>query len=241
MRFPSLFQRVEAAERQQWTEPEARRLAERDMQEHWMVFDKAASPLTNDELLALFDGGVSARGAIPAQVDRVSAVMNPAPLTNIDPEELIRTLHTHYCEALDSFQVMSAGSWESPLVSTSHLMAQARSSVPDSGNDARANADSSISSLFFEPLRLEDAIGPLVLDDALNRADMNLDTPPEILHLFAPPEYQANAAARRRFVPPELTRREHHTLAIDSPLPEFSAALTLRNGAGVQAASGSES
>lgn len=40
---------------------------------------------------------------------------------------------------------------------------------------------------------------------------------PEILRLFAPPEFHAEAAHGAAALPP-LTRREHHALSVDSPL-----------------------
>jgi hypothetical protein len=48
------------------------------------------------------------------------------------------------------------------------------------------------------------------------------DTAPEILRLFAPPEYKAKGRVNAT-IPPALTQREHHTLAIDSPLTELGS------------------
>ncbi|MET5115300.1 TagK domain-containing protein, partial [Burkholderia pseudomallei] len=42
---------------------------------------------------------------------------------------------------------------------------------------------------------------------------------PEVLRLFAPAEYHAATARRPAGLPPALARREHQSLAIDSPLP----------------------
>ncbi len=42
---------------------------------------------------------------------------------------------------------------------------------------------------------------------------------PEVLRLFAPNEYLAAASRRPPALPAVLTRREHHSLGIDSPLP----------------------
>nr|WP_244173303.1 TagK domain-containing protein [Caballeronia temeraria] len=116
---------------------------------------------------------------------------------------------------------MLSGSWGSSPIT---MPAIATPGAPPD-DDAIAHAEVSISGLFAEPQRLEEAIGLLGPQDELGRDDMNVGAAPEILALFAPPEYQADAALRRRFVPSGLARREHHALAIDSPLPEFNASL----------------
>ncbi|WP_250481976.1 MULTISPECIES: TagK domain-containing protein [unclassified Caballeronia] len=168
-----------------------------------------------DALLALFDEDAN----VPGHTSAPAFARAPAS-SSLHPEsdELVQTLHAHYCAALGSSYFMVSGSWESSLVTAPPVATPAMSH-----DDAVARADMSISGLFAEPQRLEEAIGPLGPGDELGREDMNMAAAPEILALFAPPEYQLDDALRRRFVPPALARREHHTLAIDSPLPEFNA------------------
>ncbi|KWF82336.1 hypothetical protein WL93_23485 [Burkholderia diffusa] len=66
--------------------------------------------------------------------------------------------------------------------------------------------------------------GERSLEDLFDRLDggepeFGEEPVPEILRLFAPPEFHAATAQRPLAQPPALTRREHHILSMDSPLP----------------------
>jgi hypothetical protein len=137
----------------------------------------------------------------------------------INPDELLGVLHADYCEALGSSGKASIGAWENaedPHVRVSEDL------PPEPELGAGEKNMVSISELLSEPQRLEDAIGPLIADPWLADAS-SLPPVPEILQLFAPAEYHTGAARRRSAAPPVLARREHHALAIDSPLPALFA------------------
>jgi hypothetical protein len=129
-------------------------------------------------------------------------------------DDLIGSLYANYCEALQSSDAIAAGAWGRPL----DVVAEATPPSAPDFDDVEAMGNS-ITELISEPMTLEEAIGPLVPDPAFETADLSLASAPEILQLFAPPEYAAGTAARKEIVPPALVRREHHTLAIDSVFP----------------------
>lgn len=90
---------------------------------------------------------------------------------------------------------------------------------PDSADALRAYGDleraESIEALLFGDRTLEDVFERL---DGHTETALDDEPIPEILRLFAPPEFQAAAARRGSALPPALTRREHHALTVDSPL-----------------------
>jgi hypothetical protein len=231
MRSPSIFKRRKRSGEAARIEPRVPECAASAVHEAsdcddvtaFDTFSSSPASDANDGVLALFSASMS--GAADALAPSVK------PATSVhDSDELIRALHGQYCAALDLSNLASSASWDASPVSAVHLEAFAGSH--DDASE-RAHDDVSISELFSEPQRLEEAIGPLLEGDALDAEELNLNAAPEILRLFAPSEYHVNGAAQRRFVPPPLARREHHTLAIDSPVPGFGA--VSRHGEGVQA------
>jgi hypothetical protein len=74
---------------------------------------------------------------------------------------------------------------------------------------------SSVEALLSGERALEDVFGLLERGSA---PDLEVERVPEVLRLFAPPEYHAAEAHRAPSLPPALTRREHHVLSVDSPL-----------------------
>lgn len=82
---------------------------------------------------------------------------------------------------------------------------------PNSANPAESG---SIETLLSGEPNLEDAFGRL--EPALT-ADLEIESMPEVLRLFAPPEFHAAESRRTADLPPPLTRREHHALSVDSP------------------------
>ena len=83
-------------------------------------------------------------------------------------------------------------------------------------------ATGSISDLLSDIERLEEAFGPLRHGESLD--PVVSEVVPEILQLFAPPEFHTTALHRSTLLPPPLARREHHALAIDSPMVVRDAA-----------------
>lgn len=160
---------------------------------------------TSIDLYELFDSRV---GATPQSVPKVSP--------DIDADGLISALHNRYCQALGSSLPPDNGLWASALTSASH---ESFSGHPE--HETKQAGGQAISGLFSDVHKLEHAIGLLTPECMQDLAALSVARAPEILQLFAPPEYHANAALRADNVPPALARREHHTLAIDSPLPAF--------------------
>lgn len=230
MQSPSIFKRRERSHRTDRVEPRVPQSAAAVVREATVEgdptdFDAFAPSSTRDAddgVLALFSTSMS--GA----ADAFASGTKPATSVQVS-DELIRALHEQYCAALDSSSFTSSASWDSSSVSAGQIGTSAGS--PDDASE-RVHDDASISELFSEPQRLEEAIGPLVEGDTLDAEALNLIAAPEILRLFAPSEYHADGAASRRFVPPPLARREHQQLAIDSPMPGFGA--VSRHGEEVQ-------
>ncbi|WP_167336053.1 TagK domain-containing protein [Paraburkholderia bannensis] len=134
--------------------------------------------------------------------------------TSIDGSGLMGTLYVHYCKALDAPQSLMSGAWVS---STPSLPLSTSTHEHDPTWDSHAGG--AISGLFPDIERVDQAFGRLGIGEALDLGGD--DGVPEILRLFAPPEYSAKPHGEP-VRPPALTQREHHTLAIDSPLTELN-------------------
>lgn len=126
-------------------------------------------------------------------------------------DSLVETLHAQYWRALTDPHAPVTAEWV-PLADepAPHALA------PDSQVDLDMHGEcDSIEALLSGNHTLEDVFERLdrhaehILDD---------ESVPEILRLFAPPEFHATAARRGPALPPALTRREHHALSVDSPL-----------------------
>lgn len=153
------------------------------------VFDLIGSPLAYDR-----SGFQAEGGSVPSAVG-----------------DLIDSLQRQYWQALiDPSVVLAIDVWPSREEASDLMPPQAAEPEPlqsDTGSmeawlGGRMNVDAA-----FDPL------GP---DENL---DLISDKPvPEILRLFAPPEYHAAEARRSPDLLPPLTCREHHVLSVDSPM-----------------------
>ncbi|RKT99191.1 hypothetical protein C7H84_32225 [Burkholderia sp. Nafp2/4-1b] len=165
--------------------------------------DSSASPCADDLLDQL---GIRGMEHVARQSDPSSRTSLGTPDS---ADVLIGTLHAQYWRALADPHATVTVEW----ASTAGVAEPAtRTVVPDSHDctDASRGHDS-IEALLLGDRTLEDVFERL--DE--HSAPMLDDEPvPEILHLFAPSDFQAAAAQH----PPALTRREHHSLTIDSPL-----------------------
>ncbi|WP_310634362.1 TagK domain-containing protein [Paraburkholderia sp.] len=158
-------------------------------------------------------------GSRPA-LEQGAASQSP---TRFDADDLISSLHRQYCQALDNpFGLGSVAEWEAPAEPAGHD-AHGGSGLPVDPHLHRTGHDS-IEALLTGAQLLDHAFG------ALKESDLGYlpesESAPEILRLFAPPEYQASGLRSRAMLPPALARREHHSLGIDSPLPMPQVNLT---------------
>jgi hypothetical protein len=79
--------------------------------------------------------------------------------------------------------------------------------------EQKIEATGTVSEFVLGNQSIEEAFGPL--NSELSMPPLPDDTP-DILRLFAPPEFLAGSPVTAR--PPELARREHHVMSIDSPV-----------------------
>jgi hypothetical protein len=141
----------------------------------------------------------------------------------VDADDLISSLHRQYCQALDNPLGSAPGfDRESPSEPSGHYVRDGSGLSADPHFHVAGH--NSIEALLSGTQLLDHAFGPLreselgILPEA--------EPVPEILRLFAPPEYQITAARSKTALPPTLARREHHSLSIDSPLPMPEATLS---------------
>ncbi|WP_144159860.1 TagK domain-containing protein [Paraburkholderia sp. BCC1885] len=120
------------------------------------------------------------------------------------PDDVIGSLHKQYWRALNDPLAPLGVDWAVP-VSSAHR------SLPESQREEPHECDS-IETLLSGARGIDDAFGVLGTGEALDVTAAA--SAPEILLLFAPPEFKA-APSR---LPPALARREHHAVGIDSPL-----------------------
>jgi len=125
-----------------------------------------------------------------------------------DADDLIETLHEQYCRAMSGFEPSAARREPAQLAAEDKPSPMLPHEAPPSTETVEA--------LLCRARVMEDAFGPLRGEDAHDLAV--LDSPPEILRLFAPAGYHATTARKRRALPPEITRRDHQAAGIDSPL-----------------------
>jgi hypothetical protein len=126
-------------------------------------------------------------------------------------DDLMATLGDRYYRALESADSLF-GEWVDGGASSGEMSAD----IPAANRDFSDAPSSPIIGLLSDLERLEEAFGPL--RNAGVGVPFEVEKVPEILRLFAPPEFQASAARRLDTVLPSIARRDHHTLAIDSPL-----------------------
>ncbi|MGV2287924.1 TagK domain-containing protein [Trinickia sp. YCB016] len=125
-----------------------------------------------------------------------------------DANDLIEALHEQYRRALSGL--------EPSLMSAEPAQRTASDNPSPLVPHEAPTSTESVETLLSRARVMEDAFGPLRQRDVEDLAE--LDSPPEILRLFAPAGYHATPARKRRALPPELTRRDHQAAGIDSPL-----------------------
>jgi hypothetical protein len=131
---------------------------------------------------------------------------------------LLDVLYAKYCQALDDPQVAVESDWAAPGVapnSPDGELADRRRSLPGNRHEPGAGMEL-IEVLLFGTHSIEHAFGPLDRGDAGDV--IATDRAPEILTLFAPPEFRAAATPRSAPRPPALARREHHSMSVDSAI-----------------------
>jgi len=123
---------------------------------------------------------------------------------------LIDSLSQQYWRALNEpSTTFSDEEWVAPADFTDLAMSPA-----DEPNPASNEIDS-IEEWLGGPMNVDAAFGPLDSGDLFELASG--DPVPDILRVFAPPEFLAAESRKASPLPPALTRREHHALSVDSP------------------------
>ncbi|CAD6514245.1 TagK domain-containing protein [Paraburkholderia sabiae] len=140
------------------------------------------------------------------------------PSATTAPDDIIRRLNDQYYQAIASSRFSLTDRW----VDSGLLTGEGQARQPWEEHAVDNNATGSISDLLADIEELEEAFGPLRHGESPE--PVVPEPMPEILLLFAPPEFQATALRRPASLPPSLVRREHHTLAIDSPMVARDAA-----------------
>ena len=133
-------------------------------------------------------------------------------------DQLLDSLYTQYQQAVVLPQIARNPDWgDLPPLQASRTGPDSRPLQPDTTG--------TLTEFFQGAQALEDAFGPLdTKSEALTR-----NASQDILQLFAPPELQSNRVVAH---PPELVRREHQVLSIDSPLSVKGAMNTPHSGDG---------
>lgn len=128
-----------------------------------------------------------------------------------DRDDLLASLKNQYYQALESPHALPHAPW----ASSSLPLAEQAWTLTSAGDARRDDISAPIGDLLSDIQKLEEAFGPLRhgVSDVGQPEEI-----PEILRLFAPPEYHVAVAYRAAAIPPTVARRDHHTLAIDSPL-----------------------
>jgi len=122
----------------------------------------------------------------------------------IGANDVIGSLYDQYCRALDDPQAVFSGDWSAPAA-----IEQASLSEPKPVSRERTE---SIETILCRLRGIEKVFGKLEKENSPPAAIV--EPVPEILQLFAPPEFKARASR----LPSALVRREHHAAGIDSPL-----------------------
>lgn len=131
--------------------------------------------------------------------------------------DIVQTLHAQYWQALLDPRASIDQTWDAPE----------HRDAPTSATDVtvqRTALNTGIETLISGERTVEEVFGPLVPHDTSHAlaAAFALESAPEILRLFAPATYQAGLARNPDALPPELTRREHQVVTVDSPLHALS-------------------
>ncbi|MEM5435502.1 TagK domain-containing protein [Paraburkholderia diazotrophica] len=155
--------------------------------------------------------------------DSATRAQDETPATT-GPDDIIRRLNDQYYQAIASSRFSLTGEWVGSGLRAEH----ASTRQPWEEHDGNDRATGSIADLLSDIEELEEAFGPLRHGESPE--PVMPEPMPEILQLFAPPEFHATASQRSVSLPPSLARREHHTLAIDSPMAAFNTASLAHNG-----------
>jgi len=128
-----------------------------------------------------------------------------------DEPDLLQALHQEYLRALDDPQAQNTHPWHDRL--PDHCTVD-----PSPIRNLKVQAMQIHPSVTLQDL----VVGPLKIDEVFTGLDSLRETeifsdekPPDLLRLFAPAQYQTRTGSEDR-VPPELTRREHHAITVDS-------------------------
>lgn len=137
---------------------------------------------------------------------------------DVEPtNDVVQGLHAQYWRALTDPHASLSGSWigqpDEPPTSAAADNAEDGWQPHGEINEAR-----SLETLLSGACTLEKIFGRLESGANGTMADLEAEPVPEVLRLFAPPEYHAAVASQTAALPPALTRREHHALSFDSPL-----------------------
>ncbi|QBP47136.1 TagK domain-containing protein [Burkholderia pseudomallei] len=166
------------------------------------------------------DGGDAVFGVIgaafaadtPGERQGGTAAGASAVCGTVAAQDLLHTLYEQYCRVLDDPRASLASDDAARLA-----IERTRDAGPQIDPQRSADGADSIDALLSRARMLDDAFGTFAPGEAPDPADA--EPVPEVLRLFAPAEYHAASARRPAGLPPALARREHQTLAIDSPLP----------------------
>ncbi|WP_087043832.1 TagK domain-containing protein [Caballeronia ptereochthonis] len=169
------------------------------------------APVANggDPVFDLLDA--TANPGAPGGSRESSACADPeAVQSGGDP--LMDSLYEQYRTALQQPFTAVSGKWVSAATPGSESAKACSQEAPEWARDA----DCPITSLLGDIQTVDDAFDMSSGVDS-HGAHSGEDIP-EILGLFAPPEYQGALSRYTDVLPPDLVKREHHALAIDSPI-----------------------
>ena len=133
-------------------------------------------------------------------------------------QDVMQVLHNQYWRALDDPHASLADHWAGQSATGSVLKREPSVESPDVYHEQHGGpaGTQSIDAILSGTRVLEDVFGPLRQGEV---PEPEPEPVPEILRLFASPEYRAAVSRRIPALAPTLSRREHHSLSIDSPLP----------------------
>jgi hypothetical protein len=175
-----------------------------------LPLDDAFDPVRiDDDMLGRL--GIGTRDGAAAHRHTVAGM---ADIDACPTDALIDVLHAQYWCALTDPSAPIASAW-APSVDDALPDEIAPDHAPDAHASESSGRSDSIETLLSGNRTIEDAFGHL---DRHVEAVIDGESVPEILQLFAPPEFHAEVARRAPAPPPPLTRREHHALSVDSPL-----------------------
>lgn len=184
--------------------------------------EHSCDPRRIDPILSLIGGGDVGRRSASARHDPDGTVRVSDATSSPCAADLIAALHEQYWRALTDPQASLTESWvdRSDEASTQAVARDTDEAVEDEPSAHTTHVDArSIETLLSGESTIDDCFGRL---ESRAAPDPDADSPPEVLRLFAPPDYRATAApcasGHAPRLPPPLTRREHHVLSIDSPL-----------------------